>query len=204
MRMNGHLHKYLAYAKELNTQRKLCLTLGKFSQIVKYNRELRRLRMEARLEIQTIYGWIRNHFQLPHVDVYLTPRKKPHIAGLAFHNNCSPKEIRIYNITGCGTKSYDRWLPTDLHVATEECVFETFIHESAHILEVCRYGEMGHEEPFVEAYEDIEVYLKDCGYANLINPTLRLTGAPTESYANQVKMRSYFMPKMHQDYFAVL
>lgn len=196
--MNRHLNKYLAYAKELRRQRRRCTTLDKFSQRVNYNPELCRLRLEARIELREIYGLIKKHFELPDIPVYLSKRKKIHIAGLAPYSNSTPKEIRIYNINGCAAKSYNHWLPTDLSVASEERVFETFIHESAHVLDVCRNGYTEHEEPFVEAYEDIETYLKGCGYANLINPNLRLTGVPPKSYAYQVRLGSYFVPQFIQ------
>jgi hypothetical protein len=153
--MNRRLNKYLAYAEELRKLQWQCATLHKFSRVVKDNPDLRRLRMEARTELQAIYRCIKNYFQLPYINVYLPARKKPNVAGLAFHSNGIPEQIRIYNITGCAIKPYEFWLPTDLSVATEECVFETFIHESAHVLDVGRNGDTGHEEPFVEAYEDV-------------------------------------------------
>jgi hypothetical protein len=198
--MNRHLDKYLAYAKELRKERRQCTSLGVFSQRVKCSPKLRLLRREARIELQAIYGLIKNHFQLPYIDVYLPARKKPHIIGLAFYSDGIPEQIRVYHITGCATKSYDLWLPTDLSVATEERVFETFIHESAHVLDVYRNGDTAHEEPFVEAYEDIETCLKACGYANLINPDLRLSGVPPESYANKMRLGSYIVPKRYGDY----
>jgi hypothetical protein len=198
--MKSSLNKYLAYAKELRKQQRQCITLDKFSLRVKHNPELVRLRIDVRTELRTIYEVIRKHFQLPDIPVNFSVRKKLHIVGRAFHINDEPKEIRIYHINGCAIKPHHLCVPSHLSVATEEEVFETLIHEASHVLEVCRYGDSGHEEPFVEAYEDIEMYLKDYGYANLLNPALRLSGVPPESYANQVRLGSYSIPKMHRNY----
>ena len=68
--MERHLDKYLAYASELEEQQRHCATLSKFSREVKDNSELCRLRMEARIELQTIYGAIKKYFQLPYIPVY--------------------------------------------------------------------------------------------------------------------------------------
>jgi hypothetical protein len=200
--MNRHLDKYLAYIKELRKERRQCTSLDAFSQRIK-EPALRLLRMEARIELQAIYELIRNNFQLPYIDVYLLARKKISIAGWAFHSKGMPEQIRIFHIYGCAVKPRHLWILTDLTFATEEVIFETFIHECAHVLAIWYNGHTEHEKPFVEAYEDVEIYLKASGYDNLINPDLRLSGVPPESYANKVRLGSYIVPKMHREDYSL-
>jgi hypothetical protein len=89
-----------------------------------------------------------------------------------------PSEIRIYSIKGCSNKPYDKWTPGDIRAYTETELFETFIHESAHVLEAIRTGRMGHGKPFIKAYGNIEEYFLNRGLENLIDPKIRLTGVP--------------------------
>jgi hypothetical protein len=188
--MDKQLSQYVLYADAVEVLQRQCVTLNAFSSKLKNDAQLLRLKGAARSELQEIYRLLVRRFRLPNIPVYFPVRKKIYVQGLTGHCIGVPKEIRIYPIRGCSTIPYNDWKPTDIAVMSKEEVFETFIHEAAHVLEMMRNGCSDHEKPFVEAYEDIETCLFESGYGGLINSSFRLTGVPRGSYADLVKPRS--------------
>lgn len=69
----------------------------------------------------------------------------------------------------------------DLNCHSRFEIFETLVHEAAHALEAVRIGKMGHEKPFVDAYEDIEALLKRYSFSHMLKPWLRLSGVRMQS-----------------------
>jgi hypothetical protein len=55
------------------------------------------------------------------------------------------------------------------------------------VLEAHRHRVMSHDENFVAAYNEIDQFLKTCGFAPLRDPSLRLMGAPRQSVATSVR-----------------
>jgi len=158
-------------------------TLKEFSTRLKEDPELSLFRNNARGELQSIYNLVQRHFGLPALPVFLPVRKKIVVQGIALHERGTTTEVRLYPVRGCQTKPYEDWTPTDLTCLAQPQIFETLVHEIAHVLEDQRHGRMGHEKPFVDAYEAIEDFLKSQGFAELFLPGLRLVGAPMGSYA---------------------
>lgn len=176
--MRNELVKYRAFKHATEELRYKVNTLDDFSEILKHDSRLKRLRNEARNELQALYDSLRQHFGLGPLPVYFPVRKKIYEAGRAIHEHGSSTEIRIYSIKGCSTKPYSAWTPLDVGCYSESEVFETFIHEIAHILEAFRYGKMSHGKSFINSYEEIEAYFKARGFGGLIDPAIRLTGIP--------------------------
>ena len=165
-------------------------TLKEFSTRLKEDPELSIFRRNAREELQSIYNLIQRYFDLPALPVYLPVRKKIVVQGRAFNAWGTPTEVRLYPIRGCQTKPYEAWTPADLTCLSQLEIFETLVHEIAHVLEAHRNGSMGHEKPFVDAYEAIEAFLKSQGFLELFSPALRLMGVPMGSYAAWVSSTS--------------
>lgn len=176
--MLNDLEKYRIYRLAVEHLRDETSTLTDFSYLLKNDPVLKRLRGQARAELQVIYDHLSKDFELKKLPVYMPIRKKIFVAGVTFHTGGIPSEVRIYTIKGKHNKAYDKWKPHDIRPYTESEIFETFIHETAHVLEATRHGRMGHGKPFIKAYENIEEYFLNCGFENLIDPNLRLTGLP--------------------------
>lgn len=179
--MLNNLDKYRDYKQAVENLQTQTSTLKDFSYLLKNNPVLKSLRGKARTELQILYDHLGNDFGLKKLPVYLPIRKKIYVAGVTFHTGGIPSEVRIYSIKGSHNKSYDKWTPLDIRPYTEFEIFETFIHEAAHILEATRNGRMGHGKPFIKAYENIEEYFLNHGFENFIDPKLRLTGLPAKN-----------------------
>ncbi len=169
---------YRAYKEAVDELLARTIKLDDFSANLKQDPELKYLRGRARAELQVLYDNLTDDLGLPRLPVYFPVRKKVYVSGAAYHTDGVPSEIRIYSIKGCSNKPYDQWTPRDIRAYTETELFETFIHESAHVLEAVRTGRMGHGKPFIKAYENIEEYFLNRGLENLIDPKIRLTGVP--------------------------
>jgi hypothetical protein len=176
--VNSNFDNYQDYREAVNQLRLSITSLDDFSDILKHDPRLKRLRSRARGDLQAIYDNVARDFELVQLPVYMPVRKKISVFGVAFHANGVPSEIRIYTIKGCSNKPYDKWTPRDVACYTPSEVFETFIHETAHVLEASRTGRMGHAKPFIKAYENIEEYFFNQGFEHLIDPEIRLTGVP--------------------------
>ena len=187
--MNNQLENYEAFRKAVNDLRLEKQTLEEFSNVLKNDPNFKRLRNQARSELQGIYDFIRNEHKMPRLPVYLPVRKKILTRGLARHAFGIPQEVRVYFLQGCMTKPYEEWTPKDLDCCSRKKVFEILIHESAHVLEACWHGEMDHDRPFVEAYQTIESFLERSKFAVLVDKRLRLLGCPENSYADKVAKR---------------
>ena len=188
--MNNQLENYEAFRKAVNDLRLEKQTLVEFSKLLKNDPNFKQMRNQARNELQNIYDFIRNEHKMPILPVYLPVRKKILTRGLARHAFGIPQEIRLYFLQGSMTKPYEEWTPKDLDCCSRKKVFEILIHESAHVLEACWHGEMGHEKPFVEAYQTIESFLEQSSFDILMDKRLRLLGCPENSYADKVAKRS--------------
>ena len=166
--MTTNLDKYREYQLAIEQLRLNISSLDEFSVELKQDPELVRLRNQARNELQKLYDNLSVDFNLPKLPVYLPVRKKIYVSGAAYHTGGVPSEIRIYTIKGCSNKAYDKWKPKDIRAYTEAEIFETFIHETAHVLEATRHGRMGHGKPFIKAYMNIEEYfLNPVSYTHL-------------------------------------
>ena len=170
------LENYRAYRLAVDELRFRTITLDEFSARLKRDPKPRILRGKARAELQTLYDNLSDDLDILQLPVYLPIRKKIYVSGAAYHTAGVPSEIRIYSIKGCSSRPYDDWTPKDVRACTEPELFETFIHETAHMLEATRTGRMGHGHPFMKAYENIEEYFLNSGFENLIDPKIRLTG----------------------------
>jgi hypothetical protein len=173
------LVEYRAYKNAVDELRTRATALDDFTASLKQDPELKYLRDRARAELQVLYDNLTDDLDLPWLPVYFPVRKKVYVSGAAYHTDGVPSEIRIYSIKGCSNKPYDKWTPRDISAYTETELFETFIHESAHVLEAIRTGRMGHGNSFIKAYENIEEYFLNRGLENLIDPKIRLTGVPS-------------------------
>jgi hypothetical protein len=173
-----NLVDYRAYKYAVDELRTRAIILDDFTANLKQDPILKYLRGQARAELQALYDNLTDDLGLPRLPVYFPVRKKVYVSGAAYHTDGVPSEIRIYSIKGCSNKSYDKWTPGDIRAYTETELFETFIHESAHVLEAIRTGRMGHGKPFIKAYGNIEEYFLNRGLENLIDPKIRLTGVP--------------------------
>jgi len=176
--MNTNLDNYSAYKQAVDHLRLEVVSLDEFSIELKQAPELKCLRGKARAELQTLYDNLSVDLDLPKLPVYLPVRKKIYVSGAAYHTGGVPSEIRIYSIKGCSNKVYEKWTPKDIRAYTEAEIFETFIHESAHVLEAVRHGRMSHGKPFIKAYMNIEEYFLNHGFDHLIDSEIRLTGVP--------------------------
>jgi hypothetical protein len=181
--MINRLDKYRAYKHAVERCLQESATLNEFSTLLKDDPGLTGFRARARAELQALYDYLRRDFDLPELPVYLPVRKKIAVYGAAFHHGGNPTEIRIYCLKGCAGKPYDKWTPGDISVCTEAELFETFIHETAHILEATRNGRIGHGKPFIKAYEAIEEYFINNRFGYLIDPGIRLMGVPMKAKA---------------------
>jgi hypothetical protein len=177
------LPAYANYARAVAAVGGACPTLAAFSAALKGDGRLSLLRCLARAELQRLYDAIRPPFGLPAIPVYLPVRKKVQVAGRANALGGMPTEIRVYPIHGPPGKDYASWQPCDLRIDSEEWVFETLLHESAHVLEATRHGLMGHEHAFVAAYCDIESHLVALGMVKAAGAPLRFSGCPPTSHA---------------------
>ncbi len=179
--MTTNLDKYREYKQAVEQTRLNVTSLDEFSAELKQAPELVRLRNGARTELQLLYDYLSADLNLPKLPVYLPIRKKIYVSGAAYHTGGVPSEIRIYTIKGCSNKPYEKWTPRDIRAYTEAEIFETFIHETAHVLEAVRHGRMTHGRPFIKAYMNIEEYFLNHGFDNLIDPEIRLTGVPVKA-----------------------
>jgi hypothetical protein len=179
--MIGSLNSYSTYRHAVELLRKQSTTLDDFSYYLKNDNQLKSLRTAARNELQAIYDRLSDDLMLPKLPVYLPVRKKIFVMGVTFHTGGVPEQIRIYSMKGCSNKAYEHWAPRDVRPYTESEIFETFIHESAHVLEGVRHGRMGHGAPFIKAYKNIEEYFFNMGYESLIDPKLRFMGVPKKA-----------------------
>ncbi|MEW6488323.1 MAG: hypothetical protein AB1578_10500 [Thermodesulfobacteriota bacterium] len=177
------LPAYARFAAAVAQLRALCPTLAAFTAELKGNGGLSRLRNGARAELQGLYEIFRKPLGLPGIPVYLPVRKKIAVCGRAHALGGMPREIRVYPIYGPAGKDYSRWRPMDVRIDSEDTVFETVLHESAHVLEVARHGRMGHEENFVEAYCAIETHLVRLGLVGPLGSPERFSGCPAGSAA---------------------
>ena len=162
-------------------------SLPEFSSRLKDDAELKRLRTDARVELQSIYDEVRKELDLPAVPVFLPVRKKVRVRGQAHAMGGDPTEIRVYPIEGPTGIPYTNWTPSQLTVCSKSVVFEIFKHEISHVIATHRYGRLdNHDNNFVAAYDEINEYFKRHGFQLLIDPSLELWGVPLTSYAAQV------------------
>jgi len=179
--MISGLPNYRTYKNAIDDLLTRSASLDEFTTNLKTDPGLRYLRGLARAELQALYDDLVDDLELPRLPVFFPVRKKIYVSGSAYHTDGVPSEIRIYSIKGCSSKLYDKWTPKDIRPHSVEEVFETFIHESAHVLEAMRNGRMGHGKPFLKAYENIEEYFLNRGMENLLDPKIRLTGIPRKA-----------------------
>lgn len=156
---DSSLPAYVRFAAAVADLRARCATLAAFTTALKEDATVTLLRNGARAELQALYELVRKRFGLPEIPVYLPVRKKIAVCGRAHALGGMPREIRVYPVHGPAGKDYALWRPMDVRIDSQETVFETVLHESAHVLEVAEYGVMGHGENFVAAYCAIETHM---------------------------------------------
>ena len=180
------LEQYAAYHEAVISVCARARTLDELTRLLKTDPIVEARRSAARTELQAIFNLIRGHFGIPALPVYLPMRKKIAVRGQAHTCTGVPKEIRIYTVEG-SRKPYSQWTPSDITCSSVPEPLEYLVHEAAHILEAQRYRVMSHDENFVAAYNEIDQFLKTCGFASLRDPALRLMGAPRQSVATSVR-----------------
>lgn len=182
-----YLPKYEIFREAVQLLCVQASTLDVFTSVLKTDTHLTMLRNDARSELQSIYDQVRKDLSLPSIPVYLPIRKKVSTRGQA-HSICgSPTEIRVYPIEGVRGVSYGNWQPQDIRVCSSKVVFECLKHEIAHVIATHRNGRMdNHDETFVHAYDEINAYFKERGFAQLIDPKLELWGVPQGSFAANI------------------
>jgi len=180
------LEQYAAYREAVIGVCARARTLDELTQLLKADPLVAVRRSAARTELQAIFNLIREHFGIPALPVYLPMRKKIAVRGQAHTCAGIPKEIRIYTVEG-SRKPYKQWIPSDITCSSVPEILEYLVHEAAHILEAHRHRVMSHDENFVAAYNEIDQFLKICGFAPLRDPSLRLMGAPRQSVATSVR-----------------
>ena len=168
-------------AVELSTQ---VVSASEFKHALKNDVGLKQLRNSAREELKSIYDKVAKDLSLPDIPVYLPIRMKVSTRGVAFSECSSPTQIRIYPVEGISGVSRDAWKAKDIALCSKAKVFEILKHEIAHIMEAHRNSVMGdHDERFVKAYDEINCYFKENGFADLIDANLELWGCPPYSHA---------------------
>lgn len=180
------LEHYEEYRAVVADACKKATSLRELTSVLKDSPRAKTCRKNAREELQGVFDRIAAELALPSVPVYLPVRKKIAVVGLAQHQAGVPKEIRIYPVRGDSRKPYSSWRPRDIECLETAEVFETLLHETAHVLEAHTTGKTGHEEDFVRAYCEVEKVAIALGFAELLRPSLRLTGVPRNSYAAKV------------------
>lgn len=180
------LERYSDFRAAVLAECRKARTLQELSSKLKSDPALKRLRTIARQELQEVFEDICSHVGISNVPVYLPVRKKIRTRGQAHTLANFPKEIRIYAIEG-SPKPYQLWTPLDISCMTVPEVFETLMHEAAHILEADRHGAMSHDQNFVDAYETIERFVEGSPYSEIWDRSLRLRGAPGNSIATKVR-----------------
>jgi hypothetical protein len=179
------LKKYSAFRQEVQHACEKSRSLKELTLALKSN-PAKMMRIEARKELQDLYNLIAEEFELKEIPVYLPVRKKIAVRGRAVTWIGTPKEIRIYPIKGA-FKAYDKWKPSDIDVVPVSKVLEILMHEAAHVFEACSFGVMSHGQNFVDAYNLIAKFVEASPYGELIDPSIRLWGAPTNSVATAVR-----------------
>jgi len=162
------LTEYRRFARAINELCAKSPDLATFSKAVRDDPILASLRIGARAELRAIYRKVARHFGMPDIPLHLPVRKKIQTRGLAFHQQGMPTEIRVYPLEA-PRKPYETWEPSDLRCSPDWDVLDTVIHESAHVLEALRFGEMTHGPRFKQAYAEIAVFLKANGLEALID-----------------------------------
>jgi hypothetical protein len=180
------LEQYAAYREAVIGACARAMTLDELTRLLNADPTVKARRSAARTELQAIFNLIRGHFGIPALPVYLPMRKKIAVRGQAHMCVGVPKEIRIYTVEG-SRKPYNQWTPSDITCNSVSETLECLIHETAHVLEAHRHRVMSHDENFVIAYNEIDQFLKTCGFAPLRDPSLRLMGAPRQSVATSVR-----------------
>jgi hypothetical protein len=180
------LEQYAAYREAVIGVCTRARTLDELTRLLKADPTVEARRSAARTELQAIFNLIRGHFGIPALPVYLPVRKKITVRGQAHTCAGIPKEIRIYTVEG-SRKPYNQWTPSDITCSSVPETLEYLVHEAAHVLEAHRHRGMSHDENFVAAYNEIDQFLKTCGFAPLRDPSLRLMGAPRQSVATSVR-----------------
>ncbi len=177
----GRLVNYSAYAEAYDSHRRFARHLADFNDKANHDPELRRLKSIARNELQELYDQIAARFRLPSMTVYMPKRKKIAIRGCLLNPGTPLNEIRVYPIVG-PNKPYDQWRPVDVRTSPEYDVLDTLIHESAHALEVVRFGKGGHGATFRQAYDEIAAFVIDLGYGELVGRIQRPVGADVDPF----------------------
>lgn len=148
---------------------------------LKHDRQFRRARAAARLELQRIYGHVAFGLRLPKLPVRLPLRKTVRKGGMAMVRANAPWEIRLYPFGAMTRKNRREWLPADVGVVRPSGMCEVLLHEIGHIHQGVFTGEWDHEHGFVRSYLIVERVMLGFGFGPLLPDALRFAGCPPRS-----------------------
>ncbi len=175
---SNRLAAYTVYARMLLDLRSKERSVRAMTRSLRKKIPLRRLRLQAQRELQSIYDHVAFGLALPKIPVRLPQRKRIHAAGFVRHLLEQPLDIRIFPICGCPEKPRRLWKPADLRVCSPSIICEILLHETAHVHQGSQTFRWDHEKTFVESYKIIEEIFLGFGFGPLLPHQLRFGGCP--------------------------
>ncbi|MEH8217400.1 hypothetical protein [Aeromonas veronii] len=167
------------------------IKMENFNNYIKNDKCFLRLRNNVRHNFTELYSAVAKEFGLPEIPIYITTRKKNRVLGLTFYPEKMPSEVRIYPFRANGDVNQEYLKPSDINCESLECIFETAVHEFAHVLDIIRRGKSDHEYEFVQSYLEIYMFLSQTDYGRFFDKRIVLTGCPESSYANEFRTLNF-------------
>lgn len=178
---SNQLKAYTAYATAVRRLRSSSPSVDIMVHALKHDRQFRKARAAARLELQRIYDHVALGLRLPKLPVRLPLRKSVRKGGMAMVRANAPWEIRLYPFGAMTRKNRREWLPADVGVVRPSGMCEVLLHEVAHIHQGVFTGEWDHEHGFVRSYGIVERVFLGLGFGPLLPDKFRFSGCPPNS-----------------------
>lgn len=178
---SNRLAAYTAYALMLVDLRSKVCGIEAMNRALQKRSRLRRARLLARAELQSIYQHVALGLRLPRIPVHLPLRKRISAAGLVSHRFTAPLQIRVFTLCGNPKKPRRLWTPSDVGIRRPTFVCEILLHEIAHVHQGFYTGQWDHEQGFADSYHAVEEVFLGFGFGPLLPSKFRFAGCPPES-----------------------
>ena len=184
---SNRLAAYTAYALMLIDLRLKVRSVDAMNRALQKRRRLRRARLLAQAELQSIYQHVALGLRLPRTPVRLPLRKRISAAGLVSHRFVSPLQIRVFTLCGNPKKPRRLWTPSDVGIRRPTFVCEVLLHEIAHVHQGFYTGQWDHERGFADSYHAVEEVFLGFGFGPLLPREFRFAGCPPGSFADSLQ-----------------
>ncbi|MDD4293912.1 MAG: hypothetical protein PHP69_00180 [Candidatus Omnitrophica bacterium] len=151
------------------------MTLGQFYKRIRSDAKFRKYKSAARSEIQSFYNKAVRYFDIPGIPVYLSDKYKITWRGATWYGKARPKSIVIFPLKAKRFLRFKDKICNLFECLDENDFFNTFIHETAHVLELKLRKCTGHGVFFKKCQKDVFDYFKNGSAVSVVASSVKKT-----------------------------